>query len=699
MSDHISAINRLQSHTWSSQIERPFHRLPPRQIHLDFHTGPAIGDVGRDFRAVEFAQCLRDASVTSVTVFAKCHHGHLYWDTDHPARHPGMAIGLDLLGDQIEALHAVGIRAPIYLSVLCDEYAANLHPEWIARESDGRPVGFHPTLGDLPHFHWQILDLDSGYRGYVLDQLDRVLRRFAPVDGIFFDMCWDQPSCSHAAMAAMRRKNRDPRSVEDRRLHAKDVMLAFMGQAHAAVQASTPGAGVWFNGRAIDNLPWESPYQEQVEIEALPGGDWGHLFFPKMVRVARQHGKPTIGMTARFHRSWADFGGLKPAASLIAETAQMHAHGAMVSVGDQLHPRGTLDPAALSLIGGVFRRLAEREAWVVGARQLGDVGVVRVPWVAGITGPYHTSGNSDDGVVRAFTQLKVPFDAALSDGDWSRFRVLVLPDQVEVVPPMAEALNRFVEAGGAVIATDLSGFADDGRRVAWDGLGVVGEGRSPYSTTYLRHDGPIATGIPATDHVLLERGLRVRARPGTETFGRIVEPYFERTADHFSSHCQTPPATVTAYPIATRRRIGRGQVVHVPFPLFRAYGTHANLHLRQLLRNLLELVLPDPLIRVSGLPAAGEVTVTHQAAGDDHPERIVVHLLYVPPEPRCQTLDLVEDIVPLFGIGVVLRLPWRPARAYLAPDCTSLPVSWADGASAVTVPRIDGQALVVFDAT
>src|SRR5690348_18143593 len=114
--------------------------LPFRQIHLDFHTGPWIGDVGRDFDAREFARTMKRAHVDSVTVFAKCHHGHLYYDTKRPERHPGLKRGLDLLGEQVEALHRENIRAPIYISVQCDEYAADNHPEWVARHPDGKPV-------------------------------------------------------------------------------------------------------------------------------------------------------------------------------------------------------------------------------------------------------------------------------------------------------------------------------------------------------------------------------------------------------------------------------------------------------------------------------------------------------------------------------------------------------------------------------
>src|SRR5256885_7788185 len=118
-------------------------RIPPlrtRQIHLDFHTSPFIRDVGVDFDADEFAKTMAAANVNSVTVFAKCHHGHLYYNTKHPARHPGLKKNIDLLGQQAEALHREGIRAPIYFSVQCDEYAADTHPDWVARKDDSGQV-------------------------------------------------------------------------------------------------------------------------------------------------------------------------------------------------------------------------------------------------------------------------------------------------------------------------------------------------------------------------------------------------------------------------------------------------------------------------------------------------------------------------------------------------------------------------------
>nr|HML47885.1 hypothetical protein [Clostridia bacterium] len=106
--------------------------LSPRQVHLDFHTGEAIPDVAADFDAAAFARTAKEASVSSITVFARCHHGYLYYDSKRfPERvHPNLR-RRDLMLEQVRALHAAGIRAPIYITVQWDLYSASSRPEWL----------------------------------------------------------------------------------------------------------------------------------------------------------------------------------------------------------------------------------------------------------------------------------------------------------------------------------------------------------------------------------------------------------------------------------------------------------------------------------------------------------------------------------------------------------------------------------------
>ena len=69
----------------------------------------------------------------------------------------------------------MGIRAPIYLSVLCNEYAANEHPEWITLTPE-----LHQLKGDAGHAFvagWQIMDMSSPYQDYLADILAEVLKK------------------------------------------------------------------------------------------------------------------------------------------------------------------------------------------------------------------------------------------------------------------------------------------------------------------------------------------------------------------------------------------------------------------------------------------------------------------------------------------------------------------------------------------
>ncbi|MFA5206397.1 MAG: alpha-L-fucosidase [Lentisphaeria bacterium] len=654
-------------------------QLPFRQIHLDFHTGPGIPDVGAEFDADAFADQLAAAHVNSVTLFAKCHHGHLYYNTRHPARHPGLRPGLDLLGKQIAACHRRDIRAPIYLSTQCDEFAATTHPEWRVVTPDGR------LAGSPLDACWHLVDMSSPYQDYLADQLAEVLKQFSPVDGIFLDMCWDQPSLSTWALAGMRRAGLDPLREADRMAYAHQVALDYMTryQKLAVQLTGNPDLPIMFNSRPLWNVAAEKQFLRHVEIEALPTGDCGYMYFPLNVRYVRTFGLPTLGMTARFHKSWADFGGLKPQAALMYECCQMLAHGTCCSVGDQLHPRGVLDAGAYDLIGSVYRHVEACEPWCAGAVPVTDIAVIRVP----ATGFFEAPGNANEGAVRALTQLKQQFDLIPAGNAFDAYRVVVVPEGVDVTPDLAARLKHHVAKGGAVLFSGSAGFTADHQPVLGARQGAVCTGESPFTTTYLRFTGSLAAGIAAnTDHAMYERGRRLTPVAGATGLVHVVEPYFERSWEHFCSHAQTPGRTLSPYVAAVRK----GRVVTSAFPLFKAYGTHGSLACRHLIGKLLELLLPEPLLRVTA-PSFVEATVTRQ------PKRHVVHLLSYAPVRRAPGLDIVEEASWVKAPGVALRLPKPPQRVTLQPEGVPLPCRYHRGYAEVTLPELAGHAMLVFE--
>ena len=633
--------------------------------------------VGADFEPKAFARQFLQAHVDSVTLFAKCHHGHLYFTTDRPERHPSLPPGLDLLGEQIKALHELGIRAPIYLSVQWDEYAANEHPEWLALDEHRQQVrgggGFDAA--------WQTLDMSSPYQDYFADQLDEVLRRFAPVDGIFLDICFDQPSSSKWAMRGMKHAGLDPRDPDHRARYARQVAHAYMQRYRDMVEGAIhddPVAGVWFNSRPKTNLHLEKKFLRHVEVEALPTGGWGYAYLPYVARFVRPLGLPTLAHTGRFHKSWGDNGGLKPRAALRYETAQILSLGLTNGIGDLLHPRGMPNPVVYELIGDVYRHIEQCEPHVAGGEHVAEVAVIVDPELGDDPGP------AGLGTVRALQQLRLQFDILPPAADLQPYRLAVIPETTRIGSSLREALQRFLADGGALLVSGPAALGD-GDGPALEELGIELHGRSPYTHVFLRASGGLRGIAAEFDTVMYERGFRMTPTASARALVGVVEPYFERSYDRFSGHSYTPPHERSPYAAIVQN----GRAVTCAVPLLEAFGKHANVAYRELLGACIARLVPDPLIRAGG-PVHLETTVVRKASAT------IVHLLSYLPSRQAEDLDLVHDPFPLVDVPISVRTDAAPAQVRLEPRTQALEWNYADGYVHTRVTVLDGHAMVVI---
>ena len=345
-----------------------------RQMHLDFHTSEAIEGIGVAFDPEEFAATLDKARVNSVTAFARCHHGYIYYDSKlHPERvHPHLA-RKNLLVEQIEACHRRGIRVPIYTTVQWDEYTADCHRDWLMIDSEGREFGTKPFD---PGFYRFLDVFHPGYRQFLFDHVREIFNTM-PVDGLFFDIVQNRPSLAKHWLDAMDDAGLDPEDEGDRQRFAARVHDEWALEMTEFVRQFSPDCTLFYNsGHVGPRHRAASPAYSHYELESLPSGGWGYLHFPQTMRYARGLGKDCLGMTGKFHTSWGDFHSFKNPAALEFECFQMLSLGARCSVGDQLHPSGKIDAATYELIGGVYRQVEAKEPWCVGAEPLCEIGVL-----------------------------------------------------------------------------------------------------------------------------------------------------------------------------------------------------------------------------------------------------------------------------------------------------------------------------------
>ncbi len=650
-----------------------------RQIHLDFHTSELIAPIAQDFDPEAFADTLVRAHVDSITCFSRCHHGMIYHDTIFSElRHPGLS--RNLLAEQIEACHKRGINVPVYITVGWDEYQSSRHPEWIEQYAGGELSGGGPLEP-----RWKNLCFNTGYVDFVCEQTTEVLERF-DIDGVFFDIIFQGPCICPRCLAGMREAGINPESEAGRVEYARHVVSRLRERLSGVVRQDKSGCPVFFNAGHIDPAmrPDLDTYSH-LELESLPSGGWGYDHFPMTVRYARTLGLETMGMTGKFHRSWADFGGFKNQAALEFECFSALAEGAKCSIGDQLHPRGNLDPATYELIGSVYSQVEAREPWCAGAVPQTEIAIFNPEATGQADDRVDTAAN---GALRMLIEAHHQFDIIDAESDWEAYRVMVFPDKIAFTEAMAEKFSGYLQQGGAALLTHKAGISaedPDAFRLPEMPAKLAGEAR--FSPNYLMAHGPLARHVPDAQHIMYEGGVEVTPSEDAEVLAELWWPYFNRRWDHFCSHAQTPPEKASGLPAALRR----GRVIQFTHPLFSLYMRHGTRTYKQLVLNALAMLLPEPLV-ITNAPSTARLTLTKQA---EH-KRTILHLSHYVPEQRSREIATIEEALPLHDVDCNLRAT-GVKRVTLEPGGTALDFEQRGERILFTVPRVEGHTMAVLE--
>jgi len=650
-----------------------------RQIHLDFHTSEHIAGIGERFDADEFASTLVQAHVNSVTCFARCHHGWIYFDTQRfpERRHPHLV--RNLLAEQIEACHERGIRVPVYTTVQWDHYTAEEHPEWLVIDADGRQVGTPPYE---PGFYRRLC-INTPYRDLFREHVREILETL-PVDGFFFDIVAPMDCSCRWCRAKMLSQGLEASDPQARAAFGLQSLNDWMHETSEFVWSIKPDCSIFYNaGHVGPERRAVTDAHSHWELESLPSGGWGYLHFPLTVRYARTLGLDCVSHTGKFHTSWGDFHSFKNQEALEYECFRMLALNCKCEIGDQLQPDGRLAPYVYDLVGSVYGQVEEVEPWCARARPLTDIALFSPEeW------SHERVPASAAGAVRMLEEGGHQFDVVDTQSDLSSYKVVVLPDVITCSPGLAANLEAFVAGGGALIATHRSGLNPEESAFVLDCLGVTLEGEAPYSPDFILPEGEIGAGLPPTEHVMYLRGLEVAPVDGAEVLANVVVPYFNRTYRHFCSHRHTPSSGKIGYAGIVRK----GRCIYFVHPLFTQYHKNAPRWCKTLFLNALNMLLPEPLVRHEG-PSTLMVTFNEQP----QEQRAVLHLLHYVPERRCQEIDIIEDVIPLYVVRVSVKPPRPVSRVVAVPDGEELAFEREGERVSFVVPKICGHQMVAIE--
>jgi len=650
-----------------------------RQVHLDFHTSEKIEGIGAEFDPEVFASTLEKARVNSITCFARCHHGWIYFDTKAfpERRHPHLK--RNLLKEQIEACHARNIRVPIYITVQWDHLTANEHPEWLIMDENGKISGTPPYEAGF----YRRICLNTPYVDFLKAHVQEVMETL-PTDGIFFDIVAPQDCSCKYCREGMEAEGLEPSNSHARMQYAIKVVDNFKRDMTSFVRQFSDDCSIFYNAGHIgpqDRVVADA--YTHFELESLPSGGWGYMHFPLAIRYARNLGLDCMGMTGKFHTSWGDFHSFKNPQALQFECFNMLALGAKCSIGDQLPPTGEICQTTYNLIGSVYSEVEKKEPWCKGVKPVVEIGV--------FTPEEFSSGRHNAaamGVARMLQEGAHQFDFIDSKTDLSGYKVVVLPDNIPVSDDFADKLDKYLGQGGALIASHASGLNSQRSEFTLKALGVSFKNEALYSPDFIVPEGKIGNGLPVTEHVMYMKGMEVKAEPGSEVLAGVVVPYFNRTYKHFCSHRHTPSSGKIGYPGIVQN----GSAIYFAHPIFSQYNKNAPRWCKKLFLNALDILLPQPLVRLDA-PSTTLATVNEQSAEN----RWVLHLLHYIPERRGQDFDVIEDVIPIFNVGVSVKVSGSVQNVTCVPDQESLEFEQKGDRVEFVLPKLEGHQMIALN--
>ena len=216
-----------------------------------------------------------------------------------------------------------------------------------------------------------------------------------------------------------------------------------------------------------------------------------------------------------------------------------------------------------------------------------------------------------------------------------------------------------------------------------EGARYVGE--SEKMPCYVRPEFSMEGLYPA-DYVLYAQAEDVVLQGGT-VLAYQKKPYFNRTPEHFCSHGHTPNAPEIAGPGMTEGAAG----IYIGWQIFREYACQGSLIAKRMVQYALDRLLGEKKTLTTNLGAQGVVTLMEQDG------RYVNHMLYAVPVKRGEGVEVIEDIVPVYGVEVMLRLPRKIRRVYLAPQEKALPFCQEGDAVRFTVEKLECHQMVALE--
>jgi len=595
--------------------------------------------------------------------------------------------GRDLVGQTVDALHRAGIRAIGRIDPsLGSREALERFPDRFARDADGQPVRLHD---------FYLTCLNGAHHGeFMLKVVHEIVERY-PLDGLWANAAqfapWGTARCyCENCVRLFREECGDAFPKEDwndpawkRYNEWRYARVADWNRRVKAVIVATRPSCAWLPlSQVIESWDhtrtggWDvdltSPHADGVVLEAQRR--YCNLWWPGMeARYAHAMGPERgAGITVSYFYPWWRFTHA-PVAENRVWAAQIVANGAR----PWLHLTGYFseyfDRRGIEPMRALFRFFRSRADIYEQRRSAAEVALIYSRNTLDYEGGSDPDLNYLDGFRGAYNALmdgRVPFDLVsdkrLRGEDLARYKTVLLPNLACMSDETAVDLEKYMEAGGHVVATYRTGFCDvwgceraEPLVAKFLGARYAGRTQRNLKAAYAlvgRSDHAVLAGVGDTDLLPLA-GSVCHFEAGDAADAdvlRLVPPVEARPGSGMSVPEFNAAGRVAETPLLLTRDVGRGGIVYFPWEPDRI-GFHFGL--RDPMRLIAAAVRATKCRRpeLVSIHGVGLIDVSVM----DAPGSRVLHLVNFSSAGgvRSGHRRAVEEIIPLHDLAVDLRLP------------------------------------------
>ena len=645
---------------------------PKYCLFYDNHTMPACPDVGENFDVETFTDKIKAINVDYLVFHARCNQGMAYYDTRIGIKHPSLK--QDLFGLLADACKRKDIALGAYFNAGISSEEGRLHRDWTTLYFDGRSLR-------EPRFtpHVRTMCYNSGYRDHLIEMVKEVVTNY-PVSGLMIDCLIDYPCVCPICVKEMKEKGINWNNEEEVKKFSEFSAIRLAKDISHAANAIKPGLLISNNYPGYEGLKGINTY---FDVVCLPASEEGYEFIPAMSHYVRTLGDmPILNMTGRFY-DWGDFGGLRPEVAIKSELLYGLANGMRPNIGGHFHPRGDLETATFDRIERIYKDLQTREEWFDNAKNITEIAIVYPKSIHNIRGDKELKS-----AVRMLSELKHQFDVVTLASDWSKYKVLIFPDNITFDGEITRRVKKHISEGKAVISTGSSGLDKENKRFALEqewGVRYIGE--NDFDPAYFHVEKNYNHSMPDMPLSLYSSGIDMEPSEETRVGAFLIRPYYNRMWDGEYAFYYNPPDKETEKPALTIHN----KVAHFSHRIFSGYFEKAPVELRTVFDNVLQQLLPDPLIRHENLPSFTRAFVTRQQ------NRTMVHLLSYIPEMRGRT-QMIEEPIELSDLKILIRKDNRNFKnIYSAPDREPLSYQVEGNYIEINIPKSKGYTLIVLE--